>query len=413
MKRGRSGWMLVGGQAVGQVGMLVALPIVTRTYTVHDVGLFQIASALALIAQPAATWRLEFIIPTADSESEARRDFRSGVWFSAIALAVSALISIIALLAHSADVATASAMVGPLVFAYGLLALDNAVLIRRGLTRELALRNFLSGVLGGAFQVVVALAGLPVVSLALAVLAARLVAILFTRRRWSGPLDARQSQSKYPLRRSVPTVLSGLVSNASVNALPLVIPASGGVAAAGYAGTAQRIAGAPVAFVGQALGQLVQGKVAPLVREGRPDVQHAVMRYLKTALLPTTLVAVALAVGGPLLAEPVLGPGWQPTGIMLAVLALPFSLQLLVAPINPVLVMIHRERSLLVMQVSRLVCAVAGAVVAAIATNDTLIVVAVFAVVTSAAYIVTVLVIYTLCGQWDRDRNEQAGDIDE
>jgi O-antigen/teichoic acid export membrane protein len=401
-----SAWLLVIGQVIGQLGMLIALPVITRSYSPHEVGLYQIANAIALIVQPIASWRYEFIIPSAHTEWGARRFARLGNRSVAIVGSAALGLAALAYSFGSQDLAVVAGMVAPLVIAYATLAVDNAVLIRRGHTRRLASRNFLSGMLGGGFQIVVAATSLPLFLLAVAVLLARVTAILVTRTPWR-PTDVDSApEITYTPSRALPTVLSGVVSNAAVNALPLVVPATGSTAGAGYAGTAQRIAAAPASFIGQALGQIVQTNVAPLVRSRQPRVKSAVLAFIRKASVPVLGVAIALAIGGPLLAEPVLGPGWQPAGVMLAMLALPYSLQLLVSPINPVLVMINRERVLLAMQLIRLVLSVSSALTVGLLTGSAYLVVATFSIATVLAYVGTTIVIVFLCGRADTANRE-------
>lgn len=399
--------LLVGGQALGQLAMLFALPVITRSYVPHDVGLFQIANAIALILQPLASWRHEFIIPTASTEQGALRFFRRGLTFTAGATG-SALVGAAIFYAASADDAAAVClMIAPLVAAYSALALDNAVLIRRQLSRRLAVRNALSGLLGGTLQVLVAVAGLALPFLAVAVLLARGIAVASTRKPWHVSTAHEHESVLYGLRRSLPTVMSGLVSNASVNALPLVVPIAGSAAAAGYAGIAQRIAAAPNTFLGQALGQAVQSSVAPKVRNGVPTVNRTVQKYLLVASLPVVTIAAATASAGLLLAEPILGQGWQPAGVMLAVLALPFALQIMIAPINPILVMIGREGSLLVMQLARLAFSAGISVGVGVVTHDAVAIVIAFSASTTVAYAATGAVILRLCAIYDKAQSQR------
>lgn len=399
--------LLIGGQALGQVGILLALPVITRFYSPVEVGQFQIANAVALILQPLATWRLEFVIPTTHSVDGARRLLRRGLMITSI-MSVSLLALGLGAMWAGLTIAHIMIMVSLLLFAYSMLALDNAVLIREHASARLSARNLVSGILGGALQVCASLLLLPVASLAVSVLIARVIAVFSTRGR-RGVANSRSANGaerlgedhEYTWRRSVPTVLSGVISNATVNAVPVIMPVAGSTAAAGYAGAAQRIAAAPASFVAQAVGQIVQGRIAPLVRARRPLLRHEVARTFRVLALPAAGMTVALALGGVFLAEPILGPGWAPAGVMLAILALPFSLQLIVAPVNPVLVMIRREKVLLRLQVARLVVAVVGALLVAILTNDPYATVIYFSAATTATYFVAIAAIIKLAGAED------------
>src|SRR4051812_3956407 len=76
MSKRRQAVRLVGAQVVGQVGLLAAIPVLTRSFTPSDLGLYQLATSIAMILQPVASLRVEFLIPVSTTAAGMRRLIR-------------------------------------------------------------------------------------------------------------------------------------------------------------------------------------------------------------------------------------------------------------------------------------------------------------------------------------------------
>lgn len=368
-------WVVVLSQAVGQLALVAVMPVLTRQFSPSELGVYQTGLAVGLTIQPLATLRAEFVLPALATDQEFRRVLGiAGRTLGGVVLLL-AVVASAAEVTGAGGVAGMVAMAALLVLAYGWTAVDNACLIREGRTGRLSARNLVAGLLSAGLQLVVALAWPHAVALAVAILVGRGVAVLVTRswaRRPAPAAVAEGGDREWDLGRGLLGALSGLTASAATQALVLYGSAGFGAGAAAQIGVAQRSAGAPLGLLSQGLSQAMQAGVAPLVRAKDPRVRAAVHRQVK-ALAPVAFLAtVAMAVGGPLLAEPIFGEGWQEAGVIIAILALPSGLQLVVAPIMPVFLMIGRERLLLGLQVVRLTGAVAVAALVQAATGDLL-----------------------------------------
>ena len=349
----RDARLVLIGQLVGQGSLVLITPILTRMVAPEEFGLFQIGTAIALIAQPIATLRTEFVIPATRGDRLARRRaiLGNGVTLGlSVTLAMGGVVLILAGVGSSTV-----ALSGALVLAtYGWMAVENAVLVRAGQLRRLAVRNGLSGLFAAAAQVALVFEVPTAVALALGLFGGRALALLLTVRRGRDTLS-NGNDAPYGGRRMLSAVTSGVVSGAAVHVPVIFSGAAFGASASGQVGLAQRIAGTPTTLIGQALGQVVTARVAPLIREDLAGLRRAVRQTLLRLLALSIGAAVLLAVAGPLLAEPVLGPGWGEAGWLLAIFALPLSLQFAILPVTPLFVMLHKEHSLLMLQIARLV----------------------------------------------------------
>ncbi|CAH0256032.1 hypothetical protein SRABI02_03294 [Plantibacter cousiniae] len=395
---------MIVGQLIGQLSLVVAIPILTRIFTPAEMGVYQIATAVALILQPLASLRLEFYIPLVPDQHVLRRYIRIGYLSTSAVALVAAIVGLLLLSTGNATAAETATMVGFIIAAYAWMNLDNARLIRTGEHGRLALRNAVSGLLAAGLQLVAAVFLHSVLALAIAILIGRAISILATRPR-SGGVAASQTGTSAPAltpRRIALAVGSGVVWTASMQAITIVSGATFGTAASGYVGVAQRVAGAPIALIGQALSQIVQGGAAAAIRANKPTVALILRKQVVRLGGVAVLMAVGLIVLAPLLAVPVFGPGWETAGTVTAILAVPMSLQLIVAPITPLLPMLAREGLLFSLQLMRLllVVVVCGAMIASgaglIATCIA------FAIVTTVAYAIMVSVLLVVARGHDR-----------
>lgn len=397
----RERWLVVGGQAVGQLATVATLPLLTRVLDPAPMGLYQSAFAMGVILQPVASLRLEFLLPAVRGERELQKLVRLSTWSQIvcglIAGAVFALLASVG--AH--DAGQIALMAGLVMVAYAWTVVDNALLVRRGTMRRLAVRNLLAGFLTAGLQITVALTVPNILLLALSILVGRAIAITFTRLPRRGGIPDEEVGDEFVRwtpRRGVYAVLSGLVSSASLQGLTVYVTAGFGAAAAGAVGVAQRSASAPVAFLSQGLSQYSQSKIAAELRSGGGGARREIGRQLRSTLPLAVVATVGLAVLGPLLSPAVFGAEWADVGPIIAVLSVPIGLQLLLAPVMTVFVMLERERLLFYVQVARLAAALLGALVFQLITGVVLMSVVGFAVGTLIGYILTFAALWRTLG---------------
>jgi O-antigen/teichoic acid export membrane protein len=364
---------LVIGQLVGQVSLIAVVPLLTRLYSTDQFGSYQLALAGAMVAQPLATLRLEFIIPATVSDALAHR--RERIALRTVATVASALIAVsvlaaVGLVGVEADVVFGLAAI---TAAYGWMAVDNAVMIRNHQLRRLAARNALSGVLAALLQVVGGLASPSAIVLVGALAAGRAVAVAVTRQHAHLPVRregvAEPPEAPYGMRRATVTIASGLVASGAVQGPLILVGAILGSGPLAQVGVAQRVAGAPATLVGQGIAQALVARVAPIVRGGLPGVSLASWRFVRPLLAVAAAISMSLILLGPRLAGPILGSEWTVAGTALAILAVPLALQLVTMPLGPVLVMLERESALMAFQMVRLMVVCGATTIAAAITH--------------------------------------------
>lgn len=406
MRRPVPRWALIGAQAIGQLALVAVMPVLTRTVALDELAGFQIALSVGLMLLPLATLRAELFIPALVSDAECRRVVRIAFFVGAAVVLVLLFTSFLfgLLGAESASLGTLCAAL--VVIAYAVMAVDNANLIRRGETWRLSVRNLLSGVLGALLQLAAALVLPTAVTLSAAILAGRLFAVLLTMR---GDSEARgtpaHTDREWTPLRAATAVSSAAVSTASAQILVVGAAAAAGVDAAAQMGIAQRAAAAPLGLLSQGVAQAAQSEIAPVVRSDTGRIRPVIVRNLRAILPISIVVTIGLFVGGPTLAVPVFGPGWEEAGRIIAALAVPSGLQLLAAPLLSVFVMLKREHLLLWLQVARLVLSLSMGSLVQFTTSDFLGAVIAFAIGNTVMYVVMFIVLLREISRFDSDRS--------
>jgi O-antigen/teichoic acid export membrane protein len=381
--RGRT---LILGQLLGQAAQLAVVPVLSRAFPPSEYGHLQTATAIAVLLLPVATLRLEFMIPVRSWE-DAVAMTRLGYATSVGAGALCGLAAVLAAVTGSEAWQQVLTMVAVVLCAQAWIILDNAWLIRDGELNRLGARNAIAGTATAALQLAVAHFDLPIVYLALAMFAGRLIAAAVTfRRRPTTPEPDRPIRSDpYTLGRATSTIAAGILSSASVQSLLLFCAALMGPAEAGIVGMALRIAGLPVVLIGQSLSQYVQAKTATkLDREQLGPLVRQLSGQLSILGLVTAVPMLLLA---PLVATPLLGNEWQGTGTVIALLAVPLGLQVVMSPLAVLFITLNRSSQLLALQTFRLVLATALAAIALAMGGGLQLVVAFHSLGTSVAYV--------------------------
>jgi O-antigen/teichoic acid export membrane protein len=405
----RATLLIVGSQVLGQLSLMAVIPFLTRIFSPGEMGLYQLATAVALLVQPIATLRLEFVIPTSADVSTANRRQRVGMVTVLTLTTVTVASGLSCLLLGEEVGAEVSFMAALLLLAYGWMVLDNSQLIRSRQTNALAARNAISGIVAACLQVCLTLWIGEVWTLAASLLVARLIAILVTSPRGRKTLHpsaaAANLDDSYGPGRAIPTILAGLLSGLTLQGLTLISTASFGVSYAGQVGIAQRVAATPISLLGQGLSQSTQAAVAPIIRARKPVLVKRLSRQVVPLALIAALMALCLIVLGPVLAVPILGEGWQIAGYIMAIMAIPVSMQLVVSPIDFVLIMLRREKVLLGLQMLRAVITIGSGVVVASLTDDPLLAIAAFSTAWAGAYLTTIFTVFHYARAFDQENS--------
>jgi O-antigen/teichoic acid export membrane protein len=366
----------------------------------EEMGAYQTALSMALIAQPLATLRRELMIPFSDAngaESQRRTGLAFATFCSMVILAAAAG----AWLYGGVRLATVLLSTAFILWSLALLYIENAYLIRRGGQARLATRNLVGGVLSALMQVLAAFLAPGAVTLAAALLIGRVVATTVTVMSLPPMPETSPSVERRP-QRTVSAIASAMMASASSQAVVVGTFATFGAADAAQVGVAQRIASTPTSLIGQALTQIALSEAAPLIREGRSGLTKQLRaQTLKSAMLAFP-VALMLAVGGSQFAGFVLGAGWEEAGDLTAIFAVPLSLTFVALPATTLLIPLGRERLLVVLQVVRLVAILASLSIASALTDEIVVTCAITAAAWSLAYVPLLTAAFTATAGHDR-----------
>lgn len=389
------------------------IPLITRAYSPVEVGWYQLAMAASMTLQPLATLRTEFVVPATRYQATAATLMRRGAVSTSLCVAALTAGSGIAAVFAAGSTSAVLIMTALLVAGLAWTAIDNARLIRASHETVLAARNLTAGLMAAGLQVLVILTGMDVVFLAVSVLVGRAVAIVATlgRHRLSR-LDVGREPNPYTVRRAWKSILSGIVATGTGQSFVFAAGVGFGAAGSAFVGVAQRAAGAPLTLLGQGLGQVMQSRVAPLIREGRPGVTRRLVKQILWLSIFASATAAVLIILAPTMAVPILGDGWAKAGQIAAILAFPFSLQLIAGPLMTVLPMMGREGLLLLIQIVRLLLVTVTVTVAVVVGATLLEATYAFGVATVAGYVGMLATVLAVARRFDvRHQKEPAPSV--
>ncbi|MFF0240482.1 hypothetical protein ACFYRW_09625 [Rhodococcus pyridinivorans] len=369
-------------------------------------GAYQVGLGIALTLLPFATLRLEFIIPISASGQAARARVRTAFTCLASTVAICFGAGFCLHWWNSGHVSEQITVTSVLLLAYGVTAVENSILIRHSLRQRLAARNAVAGVSAALAQVLIAFVHPSIILLAFAVLFGRVLALLTVRRPSASdklsddPRNSTSPEDDYGVRRAIPVVLAGMLSAGTLNGLTVLSSIGFSHGVAGQVGIAQRIAGAPLSLTGQALSQLSQTRTSGFIRAERL-LWKPVVRQMRLLALCGVALSITLAVGGLLLAEPILGPGWDMAGKIVAIMAIPAALQIVVSPSDYLLIVLGRQWWLLTFQVVRLLLSVGAALLALWFSGDVYVVTLAYSLGWAGAYLMSIAGILIAVKRYD------------
>ena len=391
-------WQLsILGHAIGQAAVVASTIAVARLAEPSVMGGYQVALSVALVIVPLATLRLESVAPS----MERRQSSATLRFATAVSLFASFLImagGLLALLSSQAWCGTALGA-GLLVAAQSLTLIDNSALLHGGHYKRLAARNLLAGVFTALTQTAAVIVWPAPLALAIAFVLARALAVAFTRpcrrrRRRIAKLDSDGSRS--PTTVMPPDAVSWRnITTAVVGYLGLQLPVVllgllWGAAAAGQAGAALRLAGAPSGFLGQGLQQAMLGRLSALRRESGQLTPELVRHVRWMAPLAALMIVTLVPLGEPITVA-LLGDEWSTGGRMVSVMAIPLALQVVAAPMQVVFPILRADRIALSIAAVRSTLLLCGIVVTWAVGAGPLAAVAVWSSVLTVGY-VTVMV---------------------
>jgi O-antigen/teichoic acid export membrane protein len=394
---------LMVSQALGQIIPIAAIPFLTRLLNPKEMGHYQIALSIALVALPFAVLQADVFVPVAHDEDEVRtlvrRAFLTTLIVGSIATSVAALLP-------SGGGLEAAVTTFLLLAVLSLTSVTNAVLIRKNDMSKLVQRNILGGALVAIIQTTFAMLYPSAISLGMGMLMGRALCQALLR---SARSCAPHSNSA-DVPKDVWRVLSGAGANALgtfASQMPMLLVAPVyGAAAAGYLGLGQRVVGAPTGLIGQGVNQIIVADASAIIRSGEAKLWAGLRRQVVILISLSLAAAMAIAIIIPPLTPWIFGAPWAPAGRYMQILALPMCLQLVAIPMAPLMVMLGMQRAMLATQICRILCIVGCILAAAQFALGMPMTVTLISVVWSLAYVATIGLAIAGMRKYDRRKRE-------
>lgn len=169
---------------------------------------------------------------------------------------------------------------------------------------------------------------------------------------------AARRYSRFPRYLVAMDFLSTIARHAPVTLFAI----SFGTSVAGVYGQAQRLCGAPLTLLAQAVGRVFVGRLSSALREKAHDTRQ-IFHEVSIRLVIMALVAVAGIVAAAVVLPFLLGNEWQGIRPVLILLLPSFFALFLVSPVAPALSVLNRQRLQLLWEVGRLGAVAAGIIV--------------------------------------------------
>ena len=339
---------LASGTAMGQLLLVLALPVLTRLYSPADYGALAVYSATLTVLLVLVSLRFEVAIPLPEDDQVAG----SLLALSLLSLAaVTLVVSVLVWLTGDALVARAKVpalrpylWLIPIGLAGGgaFQALSYWAIRRRAFGR-IARAKVSQGVGQVATQIGLGLAGAGAPGLLVGDVIGRVaggggVTLLALRDRAFAQVTPASLVAAAARYRRFPLLMtgSGLLNVGSLQ-LPSILFAAGfGAAAAGLYALSYKMLVLPTMLVAQAVGQVFLSRAAAVA--GEPDRLRSLAERTALALFAGGLpVFCAVTIGGPMLFATVMGHRWEQAGRYAQVLAPWFALWLVSNPLSGLL----------------------------------------------------------------------------
>ena len=169
-----------------------------------------------------------------------------------------------------------------------------------------------------------------------------------------------QRKKSYPLIVSV----SDFMSNLGFILPPVIIAFCFGADKAGLFALSQRLLGAPLAFLGHSLGQVYLGEGAHLLHKSEFEFRKFFKEMMRLLVLLAFFILIPIGVVCSKLAATLFGPDWLEIGPLVLTLLPMFILQFLASPLSNTLILLGKEKLLLIFDVARLFSLISWALIA-------------------------------------------------
>lgn len=336
--------LLVGGTALGQVVLLLALPFLTRLYSPENFNILAIYVAVVGIFSGAICLRFDIAISLPEPSADAWRLMILGIWCAAVLSTLIAAGLALLLWGLSINVGVEwyifSLIVGLGLFSMGAFNSLQMWYVREKKFLSISLVKFLQSVAVVSIQIGVGIwlataMGLLWGQLAGSLVGAFVFIVLLSRSLGSfGGLSVQDVKRFFHVYGRFPkySVLESLANEAASQLPLLLIAFLLGGAEAGYLMLAMRVLQAPIALLGNAISQVYLSQAPLSERKGELAALSRSMlaKLSKVGVGPLIFAAIVSPTVFPIL----FGSEWQRAGELVGWMTPWFIFQLLVSPIS-------------------------------------------------------------------------------
>jgi O-antigen/teichoic acid export membrane protein len=356
---------LVVGTAAAHLINLALMPILTRLYTSDQFGTFSLYMVVLSIGSVMACLSYEpaLVLPGEDQEAEV---LLGALIRLAVLMAAVSLLVVLLLRKELAGLLKAPDLFGTLLWlpvnllTIGLYQAFNYRSIRYRRFQRLSLSRGLQAGATDGLQIGGGLAGGGIHSLVLGQIVGQVTAS-YVLAKGGGPVPS-SGPGKKPLAfsrylsllvryRNFPlySTWGTLMNVAASQNVPVILSMSFGTMITGYYFMAVRLVSAPMALIGNALGQVLLQRASKELTE-KGSVSQLVAKTLSRSLflwMPVFLLAAWVAPG---VISLYLGPEWKDSGRYIQALTPLFFLQIVTSPISVVLIALQKQRVIALIQ---------------------------------------------------------------
>lgn len=343
--------LLAGGTAVGQAIVVLASPILTRLYTPGDFGVLAVYSSLLGILSTVAALRYELAIPLAEKDEDA-----AALVVLSLVIVVGISMMVVVGVGIWGDKLSHAFYIGKYIWllpiglgAVGVYQIFNYWAIRRRLFKYISRTKINQGLAMVSTQLCLGTFTKGPFGLLLgSILGGVVGTITLSRSYRKAGLKPTFSMMRYMAARYIRFPLmssfASLLNSGALQLPPLLFVWLYGPTVAGWFALVQRVMGAPMALIGQAVAQVYLGEASCLVRNS--DFGSLKTQYLKLTyrlLLIALIPAVLMGLGGRPIFSWIFGFQWEEAGFYAQLLALMFALQLVSAPLSQTMNMLSKQ----------------------------------------------------------------------
>ncbi len=355
--------LLMTGAAASQVVVVASTPVITRLYTVEQVGFLGVLVAVSVLLGPLVCARYEqaIVLPEDDRDSTS---------LVALALAITVAVSALALALVAAG---GERLLAPFdatalqdllwVTPIATFAIGAGYVLRVWATRSrrfglLSTSRFLrSAVTAGVHIVLAFTVGVSLEAIALGFIAGLLAEALalaaprsLPRLRGVSFRSMLRVASRY---RRFPAFLApgGLAVAAGFFGLPVFVGLLFGAEAAGYFFVAERVLSLPVSLVSQSVGSVLLQRLSVRVREPGEDNARWLATISMGLLAAVAVPALLFALVAPWAFEFAFGQGWWEAGLFAQAGALRAAVSFAAMPMTNAFIVYERQGHLMAWQI--------------------------------------------------------------